>query len=170
MSNSEFDKLNNSRIEQSLPIFSNPRNAAAGSVRQLDPEITLSRKLDFYAYGWGQMSSSIGNTLLDIRDNINSYGFKLNTPSKLCITVEDMIEFYDSLYEERPKLGYDIDGIVYKLNDISLYERLGNTDHSPRERCQCIKECYISSRKNGSNYTSSRINPCNNWRSENFTS
>jgi len=132
MSNSEFDKLNNSRIEQSLPIFSNPRNAAAGSVRQLDPEITLSRKLDFYAYGWGQMSSSIGNTLLDIRDNINSYGFKLNTPSKLCITVEDMIEFYDSLYEERPKLGYDIDGIVYKLNDISLYERLGNTDHSPR--------------------------------------
>jgi len=132
MSNSEFDKLNNYRIDQSLPLFSNPRNAAAGSVRQLNSEITLSRKLDFYAYGWGQMSSSIGNTLLDIRDNIKSYGFKLNTPSKLCSTVEDMIEFYDSLYEERPTLGYDIDGIVYKLNDISLYDRLGNTDHSPR--------------------------------------
>ena len=132
ISNSEFDTLNNSRLDQSLPIFSNPRNAAAGSVRQLDPKITLSRKLDFYAYGWGQMSSPIGNTLLNIRDNIKSYGFKLNTPSKLCCKVEDMIEFYDSLYEERPKLGYDIDGIVYKLNDVSLYERLGNTDHSPR--------------------------------------
>ena len=132
MSNSEFEKLNSIRIAQSLPVFANPRNAAAGSVRQLDSQITASRKLGFFAYNWGFVSENIGGTLVEVRDLIKSLGFNLNHPVELCSNLDQMLNFYNKIYENRANLDFDIDGIVYKLNDISYYERLGSTDHSPR--------------------------------------
>ena len=132
MSNSEFEKLNSIRVAQSLPVFANPRNAAAGSVRQLDSQITASRKLGFFAYNWGFVSENIGGTLVEVRDLIKSLGFNLNHPVELCSNLDQMLNFYNKIYENRSNLDFDIDGIVYKLNDISYYERLGSTDHSPR--------------------------------------
>ena len=132
MSNLEFEKLNSIRVAQSLPAFANPRNAAAGSVRQLDSQITASRKLGFFAYNWGFTSENIGGTLVEVRELIKSLGFNLNHPVELCSNLDQMIGFYNKIYENRSNLDFDIDGIVYKLNDISYYERLGSTDHSPR--------------------------------------
>ena len=132
MSNLEFEKLNSSRVTQSLPVFANPRNAAAGSVRQLDSQITASRKLGFFAYNWGFASENIGGTLIEVRELIKSLGFNLNHPVELCSNLDQMVDFYNKIYENRSNLDFDIDGIVYKLNDISYYERLGSTDHSPR--------------------------------------
>ena len=132
MANSEFETLNAYRLKESLPLFANPRNAAAGSVRQLDPSITASRKLGFFAYNWGHISEPIGDNLVEIRKFISGLGFNLNHPVELCSNLEQMIEFYNKLYQNRASLDFDIDGIVYKLNDISYYGRLGSTDHSPR--------------------------------------
>ena len=132
MSNLEFEKLNSMRVTQSLPVFANPRNAAAGSVRQLDSQITASRKLGFFAYNWGFASENIGGTLIEARELIKSLGFNLNHPVELCSNLDQMVDFYNKIYENRSNLDFDIDGIVYKLNDISYYERLGSTDHSPR--------------------------------------
>ncbi len=132
MSNLEFEKLNSIRVTESLPVFANPRNAAAGSVRQLDSQITASRKLGFFAYNWGFASENIGGTLIEARELIKSLGFNLNHPVELCTNLDQMVGFYNKIYENRSKLDFDIDGIVYKLNDISYYERLGSTDHSPR--------------------------------------
>lgn len=132
MKNSEFDLLNSIREKNFLPTFSNPRNAAAGSVRQLDFKVTKSRNLEFFAYGWGNISNSIGSSLIDIRNNIKKYGFNVNEPFKLCKNIDDMISFYEDVYRDRPNLDYDIDGIVYKLNNTNLYDRLGTTEHSPR--------------------------------------
>ena len=132
MSNSEFEKLNFIREKNSLPVFANPRNAAAGSVRQLDPQITASRKLGFFAYNWGSVSEKIGNSLVEVREFIDNLGFSLNNPVELCFNLDQMMDFYNKIYEHRSNLDFDIDGIVYKLNDISYYDRLGSTDHSPR--------------------------------------
>ena len=132
MSNLEFEKLNSIRVTQSLPVFANPRNAAAGSVRQLDSQITASRKLGFFAYNWGFASENIGGTLVEVRELIKSLGFNLNHPVELCSNLDQMLGFYNKIYENRSNLDFDIDGIVYKLNDISYYDRLGSTDHSPR--------------------------------------
>ena len=132
MSNSEFEKLNSIRVSKSLPVFANPRNAAAGSVRQLDSQITASRKLGFFAYNWGLASENLGGTLVEVRELIKSLGFNLNHPVELCSNLDQMVGFYNKIYENRSNLDFDIDGIVYKLNDISYYDRLGSTDHSPR--------------------------------------
>ena len=132
ISNSEFEKINLDRIKNSLPIFANPRNAAAGSVRQLDPKVTASRKLGFFAYSWGLISSPIGKNLMEVRENIKQMGFNLNHPVKLCLKLSEMLEFYKEIYQNRSNLDFDIDGIVYKLNNLSYYDRLGSTEHSPR--------------------------------------
>ena len=132
ISNSEFERINSLRIKNSLPVFANPRNAAAGSVRQLDPKITESRKLGFFAYSWGLMSSPIGQSLMEVRENIKKIGFNLNHPVKLCLNLNEMLKFYEDIYQNRSNLDFDIDGIVYKLNNLSYYDRLGTTEHSPR--------------------------------------
>ena len=132
ISNSEFERINSLRIKNSLPVFANPRNAAAGSVRQLDPKITESRKLGFFAYSWGLMSSPIGQSLMEVRENMKKIGFNLNHPVKLCLNLYEMLKFYEDIYQNRSNLDFDIDGIVYKLNNLSYYDRLGATEHSPR--------------------------------------
>ena len=132
ISNSEFERINNHRVENSLPVFANPRNAAAGSVRQLDPKVTAARKLGFFAYSWGILSSPIGESLMEVRENIKKIGFNLNHPVKLCFELSEMLQFYEDIYQNRSNLDFDIDGIVYKLNNLSYYDRLGATEHSPR--------------------------------------
>ena len=132
ISNSEFERINSLRIKNSLPVFANPRNAAAGSVRQLDPKVTESRKLGFFAYSWGLLSSPIGQSLMEVRENIKKIGFNLNHPVKLCLNLNEMLKFYEDIYQNRSNLDFDIDGIVYKLNNLSYYDRLGATEHSPR--------------------------------------
>ena len=132
ISNSEFERINNLRKKNLLPVFANPRNAAAGSVRQLDSKVTASRKLGFFAYSWGLLSSPIGESLMEVRENIKKMGFNLNHPVKLCLNLNEMLKFYENLYQNRSDLDFDIDGIVYKLNNLSYYTRLGATEHSPR--------------------------------------
>ena len=132
ISNSEFERINILRIQNSLPQFANPRNAAAGSVRQLDSKVTASRKLGFFAYSWGLLSAPIGKSLMEVRQNIKNMGFNLNHPVKLCLDLHEMLQFYENIYQNRSNLDFDIDGIVYKLNNLSYYDRLGATGHSPR--------------------------------------
>ncbi|MDG2267889.1 MAG: NAD-dependent DNA ligase LigA [Alphaproteobacteria bacterium] len=132
ISNSEFERINILRIQNSLPQFANPRNAAAGSVRQLDSKVTASRKLGFFAYSWGLLSSPIGKSLMEVRQNIKNMGFNLNHPVRLCLDLHEMLQFYENIYQNRSNLDFDIDGIVYKLNNLSYYDRLGATGHSPR--------------------------------------
>ena len=132
ISNIDFEKMNLQRIQQGISPFSNPRNAAAGSVRHLNPEVTKTRNLGFYAYNWGIISSPIGKTLLESRVALERFGFRLTRPTKICSNIEDIKIYYEDLFEKRPSLNFDIDGVVYKLNDLSLYDRLGETDHSPR--------------------------------------
>ncbi|MBT3938211.1 MAG: NAD-dependent DNA ligase LigA [Pelagibacterales bacterium] len=132
ISNSEFERINILRIQNSLPQFANPRNAAAGSVRQLDSKVTASRKLGFFAYSWGLLSSPIGTSLMEVRQNIKNMGFNLNHPVRLCLDLHEMLQFYENIYQNRSNLDFDIDGIVYKLNNLSYYDRLGATGHSPR--------------------------------------
>ena len=115
-----------------MPLFSTPRNAASGSVRQLDPEITKERKLSFYGYTIIGDKSFFGNSLNNIREILFKYNFSLNQPSKLCNTFEEMIKFYEEIKSTRSSLNYDIDGIVYKLDSISDQENLGATSRWPR--------------------------------------
>ena len=127
-----FEDLNKQRKKQGLPLFSTPRNAAAGSVRQLDPEITKNRKLSFYGYTIIGDRAFFGDSLNDIREKLLKYNFSLNQPSKLCYSFEEMIKFYEEVEKTRNLLNYDIDGIVYKLDSISEQDKLGTTSRWPR--------------------------------------
>ena len=127
-----FINLNKERKKQGLPLFSTPRNAASGSVRQLDPEVTKKRKLSFYGYTIIGNKNFFGNSLNNIREILLKFNFSLNQPSKLCQTFEEMIEFYEKINSARSSLNYDIDGIVYKLDSISEQEKFGETSRFPR--------------------------------------
>ena len=127
-----FINLNKERKKQGLPLFSTPRNAASGSVRQLDPEVTKKRKLSFYGYTIIGDKNFFGNSLNNIREILLKFNFSLNQPSKLCQTFEEMIEFYEKINSARSSLNYDIDGIVYKLDSISEQGKFGETSRFPR--------------------------------------
>ena len=115
-----------------MPLFSTPRNAAAGSVRQLDPNIAKDRMLSFYGYSIIGGEKFFGNSLMDIRKILKKYNFSLNEPSAFCSDVEEMINFYNKVNDIRGSLNYDIDGIVYKLDDIKEQSKLGETSRWPR--------------------------------------
>ena len=112
--------------------FANPRNAAAGSLRQLDPAVTASRPLKFFAYSWGQLAAPIGDTMQAVRARFRDWGFTLNEPAALCRTLEEMLDYYRRIIAERPDLPFDIDGVVYKVDDLALQERLGFVSRAPR--------------------------------------
>jgi len=131
MRKSEFLALNTRQLEVGAKPFANPRNAAAGSLRQLDAAITASRKLAFFAYGWGEISAPLGETLAAARDRLRSWGFTL-TDSELCAGAEQMIAYHGRLESRRAGLDYDIDGVVYKVNRLDWVERLGFVSRSPR--------------------------------------
>ena len=127
-----FIELNKNRKKKGLPLFSTPRNAAAGSVRQLDPNIAKDRMLSFYGYSIIGGEKFFGNSLMDIRKILKKYNFSLNEPSAFCSDVEEMINFYNKVNDIRGSLNYDIDGIVYKLDDIKEQSKLGETSRWPR--------------------------------------
>ena len=127
-----FIELNNDRKKKGLPLFSTPRNAAAGSVRQLDPNIAKDRMLSFYGYTIIGGENFFGNSLMAIRNILKKYNFSLNEPSAFCKDFEEMINFYDKVNDLRGSLNYDIDGIVYKLDDIRDQSKLGETSRWPK--------------------------------------
>jgi DNA ligase (NAD+) len=131
MRKSEFFALNLRQEEMGAKPFANPRNAAAGSLRQLDSAITASRNLGFFAYSWGEVSEPIGATLADARDRLRSWGFTL-TDAQLCAGAEELIDYHSRLESRRAALDYDIDGVVYKVNRLDWVERLGQVSRSPR--------------------------------------
>lgn len=132
MRKDDFLQLNKEREENRDSLFANPRNAAAGSVRQLDPEIAAARPLRFMAFGYGYLSNQTFSSQSEYVALLKKWGFEENKPSKLCHSIDDIETFYKNLEDDRPTLAHDIDGIVYKVNDIELQDRLGFIARSPR--------------------------------------
>ncbi len=132
MARSDFLGLNERQITAGGKVFANPRNAAAGSVRQLDPAITASRPLRFFAYAWGEVSESPGETQWAFLERLKGWGFSVNPLTRLCHRTEELRQFFDELALQRAALDYDIDGIVYKVNKLALQERLGFVSRAPR--------------------------------------
>jgi len=128
-----FHKLNEERAREGLPLFANPRNAAAGSVRQLDPRITARRPLDIYIYGLGWAEGrEMPPTHWETMECLRELGFKLNPHNKLVETVDEVEEYYRTWTAQRESLRYEADGIVVKVNQLALYEGLGVVGREPR--------------------------------------
>jgi DNA ligase (NAD+) len=132
MSHEDFDALNARQTERGGKTFANPRNAAAGSLRQLDPEITKSRPLKFFAYAWGDLSSPLAKQQSAAIERLSDLGFQTNALTKMCAGTAQMIAHYREIEEKRSGLGYDIDGVVYKVDDLALQARLGFRSTTPR--------------------------------------
>lgn len=127
----EFLKLNAHQEAHGEKIFANPRNAAAGSLRQLDPDITASRNLAFFAYGIGE-SSLVFQTHWEVLSTLRAFGLPLNRENRLCTDLSGLLHAYQTLADKRAELGYDIDGVVYKLNNLTYQKRLGFSGRRPR--------------------------------------
>lgn len=132
MGHEDFEALNARQVEKGDKPFANPRNAAAGSLRQLNPDITRERPLKFFAYGWGELSEPLAETQKGAIDRLAALGFQTNDLTQLCDGVGDMIDHYRMIEQKRATLGYDIDGVVYKVNDLGLQARLGFRSTTPR--------------------------------------
>lgn len=132
MSHADFKALNNRQISKDAKPFANPRNAAAGSLRQLDSSITASRPLRFFAYAWGKLSNPIAQTQFGAIERLADFGFSTNPLTRLCDGPSELIEHYNTIQQKRADLGYDIDGVVYKVNDLSMQEKLGFRSTTPR--------------------------------------
>jgi len=127
-----FDKCNQERLDQGLPPFANPRNAAAGSLRQLDSKITAGRPLDIFFYGVGIVADVVLESHWDLLQSLKSWGFKINPLIRPRIKIKEILEFYRELIAKRHQLPYDIDGMVIKVDSLALQQRLGATTRSPR--------------------------------------
>jgi len=133
MSKQGFLKLNNKQEENNEKIFANPRNAAAGSLRQLDPRITAGRPLRFFAYGAGQKTEvNLPDTHFELLTKLKEWGLPVSTETKVVKGIEECIDFYDGISQRREKLPYEIDGIVFKVNHLSQQEQLGYVSRAPR--------------------------------------
>ena len=128
----EFNDLNEKQKKDGKDLFKNPRNAAAGSLKQLDPKETSKRPLRFFAFSWGTFSDNNFNLHSDIMNYFNDLGLITNPESSTHMSVNSLEKYYNNLLDKRMDLGYDIDGIVYKLNRIDWRERLQSTGHHPR--------------------------------------
>jgi len=132
MTRADFLKLNEAQEAAGQKIFANPRNAAAGSLRQLDPKITEKRPLRFFGYSWGEVSEPFTGKLSDVRKKLDGWGFTLNPHVVACHSVEDLMAYYNDIAAKRAKLAFDIDGVVYKVDRLDWQERLGFVSRSPR--------------------------------------
>jgi DNA ligase (NAD+) len=132
MNHADFTALNERQVAAGDKPFANPRNGAAGSLRQLDSKITASRPLRFFAYAWGELSNMPAQTQMGMVEAFHSFGFQTNPLMKLCHSAQDLIVHYRTIESQRATLGYDIDGVVYKVNDLHLQQRLGFVARSPR--------------------------------------
>lgn len=132
MSHKDFAALNEKQLQAGDKTFANPRNAAAGSLRQLDPSITASRSLHFFAYAWGEAPELPGATQFDVVAGFKRLGFPVNPLMKICRSPGELLSVYQEIEEKRSSLGYDIDGVVYKVNRLDWQRRLGFISRSPR--------------------------------------
>jgi DNA ligase (NAD+) len=132
MTKHAFLALNERQKAASDTIFANPRNSAAGSLRQKDPKITASRPLGFFAYAWGEMSAMPADRQSGMIKWFESCGFKTNPLTKLCRSTDELIAFHREIEEGRAELDYDIDGVVYKVDRVDWQERLGFVSRTPR--------------------------------------
>jgi DNA ligase (NAD+) len=129
----DFTALNASQAAKGEKLFANPRNAAAGSLRQLDSTITAQRPLGFFAYTWGEVIGPLpADTQLGVIEAYKNWGLPVNPLTRICANAEALLAFYREIGESRSHLGYDIDGVVYKVNDLSKQQRLGFVSRSPR--------------------------------------
>ena len=128
-----FHKLNQERATEGLPLFANPRNAAAGSVRQLDPRITTRRSLDIYIYALGYAEGkTTPDSHWETMEYLKSLGFKINPNNALCTSIDQVEEYYKKWVEKKESLPYEADGVVVKMDSLLLQEQLGNIGHAPR--------------------------------------
>jgi DNA ligase (NAD+) len=127
-----FKKFNQERIDQELPPFANPRNAAAGSLRQLDSKITAARPLEIFFYGVGIVEDFEFESHGELLESLTKWGFRINPLIRSAVTIEAVLSYYRELNEKRHQLAYDIDGVVVKVDRIALQQRLGATSRSPR--------------------------------------
>ncbi len=132
MDKRDFAALNKTQEKEGKPLFANPRNAAAGSLRQLDPTITAERKLSYFVYGWGELSEPLAVTQYDSVKRLGELGFTTNPRMKLCKSTDAILKEYNAVGEARASLDYDIDGMVYKVNELELQRRLGFVARAPR--------------------------------------
>jgi DNA ligase (NAD+) len=132
MPKSSFEKLNEEKEKRGEVLFANPRNAAAGSLRQLDPKVAAQRNLSFFVYGLANLEGSVVTSHSEALDFLHDLGFKTNPHRRKCSSIEEVIAYVQKWQEKRPELPYEIDGIVIKVDSIQLQERLGTTAKSPR--------------------------------------
>lgn len=132
MSHADFKDLNARQAAAGAKAFANPRNAAAGSLRQLDAAITQARPLRFFAYSWGVLSEPLADTQMDAIARLAALGFQTNPLTQCCETPRDLMAHYTEIEAQRASLGYDIDGVVYKVNDLTYQSRLGFRSTTPR--------------------------------------
>jgi DNA ligase (NAD+) len=132
MSHADFADLNARQTAKGAKTFANPRNAAAGSLRQLDANITKDRPLRFFAYSWGALSAPLADTQTGAIQRLQDLGFQTNPLTQRCDSPDDMITHYKAIEEQRATLGYDIDGVVYKVDDLGYQSRLGFRSTTPR--------------------------------------
>ena len=132
LSHDDFLKLNQMQAESGDKIFANPRNAAAGSLRQLDASITAGRPLKFFAYTWGEASELPANTQSAMIAALKDWGLPTNPLMRICADAGGLLDYYRELGAKRSGLGYDIDGVVYKVNRLDLHDRLGFVSRAPR--------------------------------------
>ena len=132
MTKHAFLELNRKQAEAGAPLYVNPRNTAAGSLRQKDPSITASRPLGFFAYAWGEMSEMPAETQSGMIKWFEHCGFKTNPLTKMCRSVDALLQFHREIEAARATLDYDIDGVVYKVDRLDWQERLGFVSRSPR--------------------------------------
>lgn len=132
MSHTDFAALNARQAAAGEKVFANPRNAAAGSLRQLDSRITASRPLKFFAYGWGDVSAPLAEGQKPALERLGDLGFSINPLTQVFDTVEDLLAHYRQIEADRADLGYDIDGVVYKVDSLAYQDRLGMRSTTPR--------------------------------------
>lgn len=132
MAKEDFAAMNAALEAEGKKVFANPRNAAAGSLRQLDPSITASRPLKFFAYSLGQVSGAVGASHWELLANLKRWGFVTNPLNRLCRSPDEVLAFYHDIETRRADLDYDIDGVVYKVNRFDFQSRMGQVSRSPR--------------------------------------
>lgn len=132
MRRADFALLNEAQQAAGDKRFANPRNAAAGSLRQLDPSVTAARPLRLFAYAWGEASEPLGTTQWEARLRLGALGFPLDEPARRCRNIDEMLAFHAELMADRARLPFDMDGVVYKVDRLDWQERLGAAGRAPR--------------------------------------
>jgi DNA ligase (NAD+) len=133
LAHADFEQINLRQAAAGKPTFANPRNSAAGSLRQLDPRVTAERPLKFFAYAWGEVSAPFAETQHGALEAFRGFGLPTNHElTRLCRSADELLAHYREIEARRGDLGYDIDGVVYKVDDLALQRRLGFVSRSPR--------------------------------------